>query len=222
MLASMVSCSVGVRWMVAAVAWALVSTVAMDEPVLLFAWPLNAAAVLCVLIGALSGLGPAYRRTSALAMRASELRWLRAGLLALVAVSVTGIVGSRTPAMAWRSKSGIIQYSFSLSHFIAPALWSALAVLAVAAAHRPSLRRLASLIIAGVVAWPFLLAIRALRVPLFDIDDQYVELAPWALDLYSASVALVAGLAIALNLVVRSLAARPPVAPPPPRAALVS
>lgn len=213
--------SVRVRWIVAVVAWALVSTVAMEQPVLLYAWPVTAVGVLCVLMGALSGLGPAYRRTTALAMRASEVRLLRVGLAALAAMTSVGVVAARTTSMAFRSKSGVIEYSYGVSRAIAPALFTVIALLGVAALQRPSLRRLTSVVGAAAAAWPFLVAIRAAHVPLFDLDNQEVTLAPWALSLYSASVALVAGLALALNLVVRSLAARPPVAPPPPRAALV-
>jgi hypothetical protein len=116
---------------------------------------------------------------------------------AAIVASVLGTICSVTPSMALRSSNGTIAYEYGLSVVIAPALFTAIIVVA-ARALRPSRKRL---LVAGSTilgAFPIVLGIRLVREPLLDLDDEVVKLAPWALHTFVACTAVLLAAAILL------------------------
>ena len=124
--------------------------------------------------------------------------------------------------MAFRSKSGSILYEYGLSIAIAPLLWSAILIVALRALRLPSPRRLAIVAATTMGAWPLLLAIRALRVPVFDIDDQFVMLSPWAIYVYAVCVAASTGSAIFLATVAKRIGIGAALPALPPQASAIN
>jgi len=127
-------------------------------------------------------------------------RQLAVALGAVIVASVVGTICSVVPSMAFRSKSGSILYEYGLSVLIAPALFGAIVIVA-ARALRPSRKRLLVAAITILGASPFLFGIKLAREPWFDIDDQIVTLAPWAVHgfVISAVVLLAAGFAVLVH-----------------------
>lgn len=124
---------------------------------------------------------------------------------AAIIASVVGTISAVVPSMAWSSKRGVIMWEYGLSRLIAPALFAAIVIVA-ARALRPSRRRLhwAAGTILG--ASPLLFGIRIAHLPWFDIDSQFVVLAPWALRTFVACVLVLLGAGIALLVYARQWA----------------
>ena len=131
----------------------------------------------------------------------------------MIACAIAGAVASIEPSMAFRSKSGVIQYTYGLSVVIAPALWALIAIAATRALRSPTPRRLVVVAIVMMAAMPLLLGIRMAREPWFDIDDQFVLLSPRAIHTYLACVAVATGIAIYLATMAHRIGVTPPAIP---------
>jgi drug/metabolite transporter (DMT)-like permease len=119
-------------------------------------------------------------------------------LVGTIACSIAGAIAAIEPSMAFRSKHGVIQYTYGLSVVVAPVLWAVMAIVAARALRSPTPRRLAATGITTILAMPFLFGIHVLREPWFDIDNQFVVLSPWAIELYSGCLAVATGISIYL------------------------
>jgi hypothetical protein len=193
------------RWFTA-LCWAVLSVVGILSPLLLlFAWPVTGAACVFVVFATIRGLRSVAHQREPVRFPPHARRWLWVGLFGTIACAVGGAVSSIEPSMAFRSKSGTILYEHGLSIAIAPVLWSVILIVAARALRLPSPRRLAIVAATTMGSWPILLAIRALRVPVFDIDDQFVMLSPWAIYAYVVCVAGSTGSAIYLATMAKRL-----------------
>jgi hypothetical protein len=135
-------------------------------------------------------------------------------LAGTIVCAVAGAVAAIEPSMAFRSKSGVIKYTYGLSLVIAPALWAVMAAIAAAHALRsPTPRRLIVAAVSTIVAMPLLLGIRVARLPWFDIDSQFVLLSPWAIHTYLGCVAVAMGIAIYLATMARRIGVPPSAIP---------
>jgi hypothetical protein len=156
------------------------------------------SAIACglVLMGALNHLSALLRRREALDSASS--RGLSAWLVLIAIAALSGTVAACFPSMGFLSKSRILRYEYSLSVVIAPAAFAVIGILVVHALRSLSVRRVSIVAAATLLAWPFLVAIRVLREPWFDIDEQFVLLAPWAIYFYVVSLAVASVGALAL------------------------
>lgn len=185
--------------------WAVLSALALEAPPLfVLAFPLVLVAVLCLTPSA-AELQEGMRRTRALRAQTGLL-------VVLIASAVVGSVASTLPGMAWHSKRGDVVHEYALSVVVAPALWAAVFIAGMRALIVPSPRRRAIAALAVFVTGPVLIAVRALREPWFDIDDQWVRLAP--VHLYDACVVVASGIAVLVTLTMRRSLREVPEAPP--------
>ncbi len=138
-----------------------------------------------------------------------EALGVRGALVGIIGCAVAGAVASAFPSMAFRSKSGVIMYSYALSSYVGLVLWAVVLVVAVAAWRQPSPRRLAAVAVAAIGAWPVLLAIRAINEPWFDLDDQFVMLSSAAIGTYVLCMAVATGLALYLATAATRIGMRP-------------
>jgi hypothetical protein len=103
----------------------------------------------------------------------------------------------------------VLRYQYPLSRVIAPAGFAVLLVAVVHALRSVSVRRVSIVVAMTLLAWPVLVAIWVLRQPLFDIDSQFVVLAPWATYGYVVSLGLASIAALALVIRAYRIAATP-------------
>jgi hypothetical protein len=195
------------RWTFVFVCWAGITLSSVVAPLLLIFWPISALACGIVLIGALDDLPTHLRRRDHLDPATSQR--VTAWLAVIGLAAGLGTVSAYAPSMGWLSKSGVLRYEYSLSRVIAPLAFAAIGIVVVHALRSLSVRRLTIVIAATLFAWPFLLAIRVVREPWLDIDNQFVLLAPWATYGYSASLALASVGALALAITCHRLVALP-------------
>lgn len=205
------------RWL-AVVFWAMISLFGISSPQLLLdAWPVTSVACIFVVLATVRGLRSVARQREPVRLSPPAGRWLRVALLGLIACAIGGAVSAVEPSMAFRSKSGKILYEYGLSTEIAPVLWSAILIVAARALRVPSPRRLAVVAATTMGSWPVLLVLRAILVPWFDLDDQFVMLSPWVVHAYAVCVAASAGSALYVATLARRLGtgAGLPALPPP-------
>jgi hypothetical protein len=178
--------------------WSVLSILAIASPIwLLLLWPATIIAFAIVVTRPFHALIALRGRDEAIA----DPIVVRRMKLALVAIAVASAIGALTagvPSFGWTSKSGDLLYDYALSTRIAPSLLAAIAIAAVWAVRSISARRIAITCTTALVAWPVLTAIRVVREPLFDIDGQCIQLAPWAIAGYAASLAVLSGGALGL------------------------
>lgn len=202
--------------------WLGIAVAAFVDPwLLLLAWPVTAPAFLVTVLGSVAELGPAFAFKEQLSHRRLHIQILRVVLVLLAGCSIAGAIASVVPSMAYRSRSGDILFEYGLSGLVAPTLWAAILGASISAIIVPSPRRLVLASGAGLVGWPLFLGIRVLREPLFDLDDQFLLLVPWIVQLYVVAALVASGLAIALAFVAARVAAEP-VMQMPPKASVVS
>lgn len=179
------------------VVWACVTAVSFVSPaLLLFGWPVAGIAFAGVAIVALRALRRRPGGCEAVTTSRSRSTTVLLCLVALAAI--LGTVSACVPSLGFRSKHGVLVLEYGLSQLAAPACFAVTFIVAVWTLAAPTLRRLSIIVAATLCTWPFLVAIRVLREPLFDIDDQHVVLMPWAVFGYVAAVAAISGAAIAL------------------------
>jgi hypothetical protein len=195
------------RWTFVFVCWAAITLSSVVAPLLLIFWPISALACGIVLIGALDDLPAHLRRRDHLDPATS--RRVKAWFAVIALAAGFGTLSAYVPSMGWLSKSGVLRYEYSLSRVIAPAAFAVLGIVVVHALRSLSVRRVSIVIAAILFTWPFLLAIRVLREPWFDIDNQFVLLAPWATYGYAASLALASVGALSLAITCHRLVALP-------------
>lgn len=198
------------RVVIAIGGWGVLSTVAVIAPVLLLVgWPLTVFAFLFATAGALeiqralSHHEPVRRK------------WGHTALLGgLVAASIVGAVASIIPSMAWHTKSGQLEREYAMSVIVAPALWATILIgaLRAFAVNSPRRRVLAGVIAIG--AWPILIAIRALREPFIDLDNQFAIIAPHVIELYVGAVSVVGGIGLVIAVTVPRANEQPPASQP--------
>ncbi len=197
-----------------ALSWLALSVAAFQTPLLmLFGWPATGLFLLWALLGSTADLRSALPLREPLVLSRRLTLTLRGFLAALAGCAVVGTVTSIIPSMAFRSESGTV-YTYGLSIIIAPLLWMTVFATSIRALRQPAPRRLAIAAIATLVAWPFLLGIRAAREPWIDLDNQFLVLAPQVLQTYVAAAVIASGVAIALAFATARLASGPVVAPP--------
>jgi hypothetical protein len=183
--------------------------VCRDPMTVLFALPITGLVFLLAILGVVTELRTALSSREQLSHTQREVQRARPLLVLLVGCSIAGAIASVFPSMAFRPEGENVIYEHGLSRSIAPALWTVILGACIAAIVRPTPRRFALAAGSGVLAWPLFLGIRALREPWFDIDDEHVVLAPWALQLYVGAALLASGLALGLAFVSARAAARP-------------
>ena len=214
--------SVTARRIFVIVCWLGITATAFFDPLLLFlAWPVTGLAFLVTLLEGAAELRAAFAFKEQLSYTRLHTQLLRTALVLLVGCSIVGAITSVVPSMAFRSEDGDILYEYGLSGLVAPTLWAAILVASISAIMVPSPRRLALASGAGLVGWPLFLAIRALREPFLDLDNQFLLLAPWIVQLYVVAAVVASGLAIALAFGAARIAAAP-VMQMPPKASMVS
>lgn len=119
-------------------------------------------------------------------------------LVALICVSAIGVIASMAPSLGVRSKSGPIG-EYAISVMVAPVLWAGISIAAIRALAVTTPRRLAVAGIIALAACPILIGIRVFHEPVFDLDDEFVLVAPRVVQLYVACALVASGLA---NLVI--------------------
>jgi hypothetical protein len=134
-------------------------------------------------------------------------------LVGTIACSIAGALAAIEPSMAFRSKHGVIQYTYSLSLVVAPALWAVMAIVAMRALRSPTPRRVVSTGITTILAMPFVFGIHVLHKPWWDIDNQFVVLSPWAIQLDAGCMAVATGIAIYLVAMAHRIGVPPPALP---------
>jgi hypothetical protein len=213
--------SVTVRRVLVTMCWLGIAVTAFVCPRLLWMWPVTGLAFLVIVLGSVAELGPAFACKEPPSHLRFHILISRAALVLLAGCSIVGAITSAVPSMAYRSKGGDILYEYGLSILVAPTLWAAILGTSMSAIMVPSPRRLALASGAGLVGWPLFVAIRVLREPLFDLDNQFALLAPWIVQLYVVAASVASGLAVALTFGAARLAAEP-VMDLPPKAFVVS
>jgi hypothetical protein len=204
------------RLVIVSLSWVALAVAALVSPVLvMLSWPVSIVLLLWASLGSTADLLAAFALREPIAMPPRYARALTVLLVALAACGIAGTVASLVPSMAWRSKSGDIVREYGISTVVAPALWTAILVTAMRALALRSPRRFATVAVFTIVAWPMFLGIGAVSEPWFDIDNQFMRLAPHVLDLYVASAIAASGIAIAVALITARLAAGPVITAPP-------
>jgi hypothetical protein len=208
------------RVIVVALCWLAISIAAFRSPVLmLFGWPMTGLMLLWALLGGGDNLHAAMPLREPLVLRPRLAMILRALLAMIVGSAVLGLAASIKPSMELHTANGLV-YRFGLSIIFAPLLWMIVLATAVRALRIPSPRRLALAAITTLIAWPFLLGIRAANEPWLDFDHRVRVLAPHVIQTYVAAAVAVSGAAIALAFITARVVAGSVVVVPP-RAALL-
>ncbi|MEO8551719.1 MAG: hypothetical protein ABI678_17200 [Kofleriaceae bacterium] len=136
-----------------------------------------------------------------------------------IVCAIVGAAASITPSMAFRSKSGVIQYTYALSLVFAPALWAVMAIAAGRALRMPTAGRLRLVAAVTFVALAVFMGIKWLRKPWFDIDGQFVIVSQRTMDAYLVCVAVAAVVALYLAVMAKRIAVVPSTVP---RASMLS
>jgi len=188
--------------------WSTCSVLQFVESVLLLMlWPLAMLLFAAAVVTAATGLRQVWERRDRIA-RAGLARGLA---LAVIASASIGAVGAMTPSLG---HYGERPATLSLSPLVAPLFLAVIAVCALRVLRSPSPRRLAELALAGVVAWPFLMAIRALR----GMNSEYFLVEPGPMWMFSFGTIAISGLVLASGVLAWRAAAVAVAAPPAARA----
>jgi hypothetical protein len=126
-----------------------------DRSLVLMAWPLAMVVCTAAVIAAASGLHTVWPRREPIA-RAWRARGLALAVIASVSVAA---IGAMTPSLAIYGDGPAIE---PISSLFGPLFLAGIAVCAVRVLLEPSPRRLGTLAVAGVSAWPFLTAMGTL------------------------------------------------------------
>jgi len=197
-----------------------VTAASIVEPQLLFLFFfITVPASVLVVLGALNGARHLLQLRDELPRQ--RARALIALLVLVVLTTILGTVSSCVHSLGLRSKSGLLVSEYPISIVAAPVAFAATCVAALRALSALTPRRIATLGVTAALGWPLLLAVRTLEGPLIDIDELHLVLAPWAVDLYGASVGAIIASAIALMVQSHRVAARSYGSVPPPQARVV-